>query len=183
MAERAQVSSIEAIESFRARLVLFTGRSRAALEEVLDEVQRTRVWLESTQRSHWENECRRRKRALEEAQQELFSARLSQLRTQTAAQILAVERAKLALAHAEDKLGAVKRWSREFEMRAEPLAKEVEPLLTCLTTDFGKALVYLANVIKALEAYATAIPQSADVSPVESQPGSRAGVGRTPVWI
>src|SRR4051794_31179142 len=107
MADRAQVTSVEGIEAFRAKLVLFTGKSRAVLEEVLDQVQRTRAWLENNQRSHWDNECRRCKRILEDAQQELFSARLSQLRTQSAAQILAVERAKRALAFAEDKRTAV----------------------------------------------------------------------------
>jgi hypothetical protein len=166
MADRAQVSSVEGIEAFRAKLVLFTGKSRAVLEEVLDQVQRTRVWLETDQRSHWDSECRRFKRILEDAQQELFSARLSQLRTQSAAQILAVERAKRALAFAEDKRAAVKRWSREFELRAEPLAKEVEPLLTFVTTDLTKALAYLGSVVKALEAYA-AIQTPGGTTPVQ----------------
>ena len=156
MADRAQVSSIASIDAFRSRLILYAGKARAATEEVIDEVRRTRVWLESSQKSHWETECRRRKRILEDAEQELFSARLSQLRTQTAAQILAVERAKQALRRAEEKRDAVRRWMREYELRAEPLGKEVEPLLSFLTTDAPKAVVYLGNVVKTLELYAAA---------------------------
>jgi hypothetical protein len=170
MAERAQVSSIESIDFFRSRLILYAGKARAAAEEVLDEVRRTRVWLESSQRSHWETECRRRKRILEDAEQALFSAKLSQWRTQTAAQIMAVERARQSFQQAEEKRAAVRRWTREFDLRAEPLAKEVEPLLSFITTDVPKAVVYLGNVVKALQVYAAAdgggIP-----NPHPAQPG------------
>ena len=159
MPERAQVTSIEAVESFRAKLVIYITKARAALEEAADEVQRTRSWLENDQRMRWENECRRRSRELDEAQQELFSAKLSRIRTQSAAQVLAVERAKRALREAEEKREAVKRWAREFANRADPLVKQVEQFLGFVTTDLVKAAAHLSGLLKALDAYMAARPE------------------------
>jgi hypothetical protein len=160
MSQRAHVTSVEAIEAFRAQLILYLTRARATTEEVSDEIQRTRAWLEQDRRAHWERECRRCERVLDEAQQELLNARISRLSNQTAAQMLAVERAKRALREAEDKRAASKRWAREFGNRAEPLGKQVEQLLTFLATDMVKAVAHLGSVIKALDAYAAVQSES-----------------------
>jgi hypothetical protein len=165
MPERAQVTSIEAVESFRAKLIVFITKARAALEEAADEVQRTQSWLDNEQRMRWENECRRRRRELDEAQQELFSAKVSRIRTQSAAQVLAVERAKRALREAEDKREAVKRWGREFANRADPLVKQVEQFLGFVTTDLVKAAAHLSGLLKALDAYMAARSQAATLEP------------------
>jgi len=153
MPERAQVTSVEAIDSFRGDLIVFAAKARAAVEEIADEVQRTRVWLQHQQRTHWEKECRRLTRTLEEVQQEFFSAKLSNYRSATATHALAVERAKHALREAERKLDSVKKWARELDNRAEPLLKQVEQLQTFLATDLVKAAAFLGNVVKALQAY------------------------------
>jgi hypothetical protein len=161
MAERAQVTSIDAIASFRAKLVLYAGKARADVEEVTETIQRMRVWLENDRRPYWERECRRCRQQLDEAQQQLFRARLSHFQSESSTQLIAVERAKRALRHAEEKRDAVKRWTREFANRAEPMAKQVEQLLTFVMTDLGKAILHLGSVVKMLEAYAMIMPGSA----------------------
>ena len=62
MAERAQVSSIDALEAFRSNLVIYVSKARPALEEVSAEVVRTRAWLETEKRAYWENQVRRRRK-------------------------------------------------------------------------------------------------------------------------
>jgi hypothetical protein len=158
MAERAQVSSVEAIASFRSQLLVYITRARATLEELSDEILHTRAWIEHDRRSHWEREFRLRARQLDEAEQELFSARLSRIQTQTTAQVLRVERAKRTLAEAEEKRARVKRWTREFDNRSQPLAKQAEQLLTFITTDLVKAAAYLGSVVKILDAYLATSP-------------------------
>jgi hypothetical protein len=158
MAERAQVKSVEAIELFRASLIVFMSKARTNVEEVSAQVQQTQAWLENDRRTYWENECRRRQRTLQEAEQQLFSAKISRIQVQSAAQVLAVERAKRALRQAEEKRDAVKRWTREFSNRAAPLAKQVEQLLTFVTTDLGKATAHLGALVKSLDAYASVGP-------------------------
>ena len=97
MAEHAQVTSVEAIESFRASLILFLSKVRPTLEEVSDEVLRLQYWLQNDQRRHWQNEMRRRGLKLEEARREMFNTALSHLQEATALQHMAVQRAQRAV--------------------------------------------------------------------------------------
>ena len=68
MPERAHVTSVDALEAFRANLIVYLSKARPTLEEVSADVQRTRGWLEGEQRTYWESELRRRSQALQEAQ-------------------------------------------------------------------------------------------------------------------
>jgi hypothetical protein len=168
MAERAQVTSFEAVESFRADLIVFLSRARAVLEEASDDVLRTRLWVQNDQRRLWEGETRVRGRKLEEARAELFNARLSQFQESTLLQAMAVQRAERAVREAEAKLALLKKWGRDLENRTDPLVKQVTQLHGFLTIDMGRAVAYLVQVVKALEAYA-------DVAP----PGNSAGLTAT----
>jgi predicted nucleic acid-binding Zn-ribbon protein len=153
MAEQAQVTSVEAIESFRASLILFLSKVRPTLEEVSDEVMRLQAWIENDQRRFWETELRKRGLKLEEAKQELFNAALSQLQQATALQHMAVQRAQRAVRDAEDKLGTVKKWERALEDRTAPLVKQIEEFHGFLTIEMGRAVAQLVQIVKALEAY------------------------------
>ena len=165
MADKAQVTSLEALDSFRSHLIVYLSQARPALEEVSAEVLRTRVWLENDQRTHWENELRRRLKTLEQAQQALFSSRLGALRRETAVEQLAVHRAKHAVDEAEAKLRVIKKWTREFDTRAQPLLKQTEKLHTVFTNDMVKALTYLTQAINTLAAYAETKPSLAPAAP------------------
>ena len=178
MAERAQVTSFEAVESFRADLIVFLSRARAVLEEASDDVLRTRLWVQNDQRRLWENETRVRGRKLEEARAELFNARLSQFQDSTLLQTMAVQRAERAAREAEAKLALLKKWDRELENRTDPLVKQVTQLHGFLTIDMGRAVAYLVQVVKALEAYAdVATPGNATgLTP----PGNKADIAGPP---
>jgi predicted nucleic acid-binding Zn-ribbon protein len=154
MAEQAQVTSVEAIESFRANLILFLSKVRPTLEEVSDEVMRLQAWLQNDQRRHWEGELRKRGLKLEEAKQEMFNAALSHLQEATALQHMAVQRAQRAVRDAEDKLNTVKKWERALEDRTAPLVKQVEEFHGFLTVEMGRGVAQLGQIVKALEAYA-----------------------------
>jgi uncharacterized coiled-coil protein SlyX len=161
MPQRAHVTSVEAIEAFRANLIIYLSKARPALEEVSADVQRVRLWIENDQRTHWEGEVRRRTKQLEQATQELFSARISNLSEATAAQQLAVHRAKRSLDEATEKLRVLKRWNRDFDGMVQPHVKQVEKLHTVFTNDMVQALAYLATAIKTLSEYAEIAPPSA----------------------
>src|SRR6188474_1288036 len=126
MPERAHVTSVEALEAFRSKLILYISKARPALEEITSDVLRVRLWLENEQRTYWENQLKRRKRAWDEAQAALFSSRLSNLREESSAEIQAVHRSKRAYEEAETKLRIVKQWNRDFEGRVLPLVKQME---------------------------------------------------------
>jgi hypothetical protein len=163
--QRAHVTSVEALESFRTSLILYVSKARPTVEEVSAEVLRTRLWLENEQRMHWESQVRRRAKALEQAEQALSSARMSNLGDASSTERMAVRKARQALEEAEAKLKLLKYWSREFDGRVEPLVKQLEKLHTVLSNDMLQANAYLAQAINTLAAYA-------EMGPVSPAPAS-----------
>ena len=173
MAERAKVTSVEAVESFRAALIVYLKSARATLEEACDEILRARAWVQEDRRPFWQNEMRIRGRKLEETRAELFSARLSQFQESTALRLMAVQRAEHAIRDGEAKLSVIKKWSRELENQTDPLLKQLNQLQGFLTTDMARAVAYLAQVVKTLDAYAsvTAPGAASPLGGVEDKPG------------
>lgn len=165
MPQGAHVSSVDALETFRSHLIVYLTKARATLEEVSTDVQRTRGWLEGDQRTHWERELRRRALALQDAQQALFSAKLSAFREAGSLEQMMVHRAKRAVDEAEGKLRTVKQWARSFDNRADPLVKQMEKLHTVLAHDMVQAVAYLAQAINSLHIYADVAPPPATTSP------------------
>jgi len=166
MEQRAQVTSVEALEAFRSCLIVYLTKARPTLEEVMNEVIRTRNWLQNEQRVHWEKQIKMKRRDLEQAEAELFSARLSKVSQAYALQQMAAQRARRAVELAEDKLRLLKKWDRELESRSEPLLKLVEQLHGYLSTDMVKATAYLTEVIKTLQAYADVQVRAPSSAPV-----------------
>src|SRR2546422_9861803 len=117
MPERAHVTSLEALEAFRANLLIYVSKARPTLEEMSADVLRTKLWLENDQRVYWEGQLRRRALALEQARQALSSARMSSLREASTSEVMAVHKATRSLNQAEAKLKTLKYWNREFESR------------------------------------------------------------------
>jgi len=166
MPAQAQITSVEAIESFRAKLIVFLGQMRPVLEEIGNEVVQTRLWLQNEQRTFWEHELRLRGRRLDEARQELFNARLSQFHESTALHHMAVQRRQRAVQEAEAKLVALKKWDRDLDNRVAPLMKPVEQLHGFLTTDMTRAVAYLDRTLRLLDAYRRVAPGRGDKTAV-----------------
>ena len=156
MAEQAKITSLDALERFRADLIIFMTTAHRCVDEAGDEVRRTRQWLQGEQRTHWEGQARLRKRVLDQAEADLYSARLSGLKDRTIVQEEAVRKAKRAMAEAEDKLRVLKKWNRDFDNNADPLVKRLEGMRYFLGHDMPKALTFLVQAQKTLEAYAEA---------------------------
>jgi hypothetical protein len=154
MADRAQITSFEAIEAFRSDLINYLSKARPALEEVSNEVLRAKQWLQNDQRRLWEGEMKARSKKLERAKSELFSVSMSKIQEVSAAQQLLVQRAKQAVEEAQQKLAMLKKWDRELDNRSEPLVKQVDQFQSFVATEMPRAIAYLTEAIKTLEAYA-----------------------------
>ena len=174
MPDRAHVTSVDALEAFRASLIVYLTKARSTLEEVSADVQRLRGWLGGEQRTHWENEVRCRGEALKEAQQALFSAKLSTIREAGSVEQLMVQRAKRALEEADAKLRLVKQWDRVFDNQSGPLVKQMEKLHTVLTNDMVQAVAFLAQAVTTLHSYAEVAP------PPAAGPAPAGGSGAAP---
>jgi hypothetical protein len=174
MPERAHVTSLEVLDSFRTALILYTDKARGVLDEVGAEIVRMKLWLETEQRSYWERQVRRRKRDLEQARQVLFNARLSQPHGASAPDFAAVRQATRALREAEEKRGRVKRWSREYERRVETLDSKLNTMRNILSQRMPMAAAYLAEAAGTLGAYAEMEPPPAP--PAGQAEGSEEGM-------
>jgi hypothetical protein len=153
MAEQAQVTSIEAVEAFRAALIVYLSQMRPVLEEAGRDGMRTQLWLENDRRRFWQTELRKRHRQLEEARLELFNVTLSKLQEASQLHQFAVQKAQRGVEEAEAKLHVIKNWERELEDRTAPLVKMIEQLHGFLTTDMSKAVAHLDQIIYTLTAY------------------------------
>ena len=182
MADRAKVTSLEALEDFRARLIVYREKASRALDEVSDQVTRTRLWLETDRPAYWQNQIRRLSRELEQAQQELFSAQLSGLRDASINQQVAVQKLRRSIRAAEDKTKTVKQWQRQYDTRVEMPAKQVEKLRHFLGHDLNKALAYLSEVVKNLASYSELSPAPPRSRTSEGTPSeSNAAGGETTI--
>ena len=153
MPEQAKITSVEAIQAFRSALVVYLAQMRPVLEEISSEVLRTRSWLEDDRRRFWLQEMRRRSRQLEDAQQELFTAAISQMGDTKSFQQLAVQKAQREVRAAEEKLGVLKKWDRDLDNKTGPLVKQMEQLHGFMDVEMERAVAHLDQTIGLLDAY------------------------------
>jgi hypothetical protein len=171
MSGQAKVSSVEAIESFRAQLLVYLGQMRPALDEITGEVLRTRAWMDDDRRRFYQQEMRKRSQKLEDARQELFSASMSRMGDAGSSQKMAVQRAQRDVREVEEKLACLKKWDRDLENKTSPLVKQMEQLHGFLAVDMEKAVAYLDQVLTALAAYHSASrPAAPAAAPKTSDP-------------
>jgi chromosome segregation ATPase len=178
MSVQAKVTSVEALDVFRASLMIFQAKARRSVDDATDELRRTRMWLQHEQRTRWENELKKRCRTLEQAEQELISAKLSSLRDNITFQQNAVRKAKAAVAEAEEKLRHIKKWNQNFDAIADPMAKRLEGLRQFLDYNLPKGITYLVQAARTLDAYAEthAVPDN----PKPADPGAAAAPAAAP---
>ncbi|MBI5772305.1 MAG: hypothetical protein HZA89_01010 [Verrucomicrobia bacterium] len=155
MPQQAQVTSLDALETFRAQLLVYLTKARAATDDVMGDVTRTRAWVQSDQRRVLEAQLHRRTKELEQAQQELLSSRVSQLKEASSAQVMAVTRARRALDAAQDKLAVLKKWNRRYDNEVSLLAKPVDRLRGFLAKDLREAVFSLEQTLRTLDDYAS----------------------------
>ena len=177
MATQAKITSLEALDAFRSSLIVFQSKARRSMDDVGDEVRQTRQWLQHEKRLHWETEIRQRTKKLAQAEQELLSAKLAGHRDALIVRQAVVQRAKQALAEAEGKLHAVKKWMMQYDSISDPIHKRLDELRQYLEFDLPKAVAYLVNTQKTLESYTdaptsmhSAAPAAAPETPDTAQP-------------
>jgi chromosome segregation ATPase len=171
----AKVRSIDDLESFRSNLIVFTSKARKAVDQVSEEIRRTRLWLESDRIPFWEAELKKRNKRREQAEAELMSARMSDYIDNPTVQQQAVRKCRAAMEEAEEKLKRCKHWARNFENTVQPLAKKLDSITQFIDADMPQAILQMTQLIRALDAYAERMPaelSNKPVEPTEEQPAS-----------
>lgn len=176
MGEQAQVKSVDALESLRAAFLIYQTKSRRSVDMALEEVARTRQWIQVDRRSHWEGQIRYWTRLLERARSELMTVRLSALVDRSTRHEEAVRTCERGLSNAQDKVKMVKRWSRDFDNAIGPHVRRLESVRDHLMHDLPKATAWLHQAQITLDAYAESQyatltgPAAASDAPVPQEP-------------
>ena len=153
MSTQVRITSTEALDAFRASLIIFVTKAREAVDTSRDRVRRTRNWLQHEQRVHWEGEIRKRQRHLDQVVQELYSARLTQMTGAIAIRQAVVRKAKAAVEEAQMKLRNVKKWNQNFDATADPLVKKLDGFREYLDHEMPDAITFLYRAREILDAY------------------------------
>ncbi len=160
MSEQANVSSIDALEAFRADLIRYVEKARVALEDSAGEVRRTRTWIEVDRSGHWAAQSKARVKRLEQAEAELYNVVLTMPRESHAVQKMQVMKAKQDLEEAEAKLRKIKHWRQTYDNRVTPLLRQLDPMFFLVGQHLPKGIHMLTESIKNLQAYAERSPVS-----------------------
>lgn len=172
MAGQAHVGSIAALDDFRSKLLVYLSKAQRVLDDASQDVVGTRIWLQTERQLFWKRELRRREHVLAQAEQELMSARLSEAQGAIQDRRLGVQRARLALQEAQDKLRGVKNWLGRYDSDVESELKAAQQLRQILSSDMRKAVAFLETASETLSEYA-----AMSSNPIESGGVKEAGGG------
>jgi hypothetical protein len=175
MSEQAKVSSIDALEAFRADLIQYVEKARVALEDAEGEVRRTRTWLDVERTNHWTREMKLRVKQLEQAEAELYNAAITRPKESHAFHKMAVMKAKRRLEEAEEKILVLKKWRRDFDNRVTPLLRQLDPMFFLVSRHLPKGIHALGESIKALQAYAEKGPAAKPAAPTVTDAPAEGG--------
>lgn len=130
------------------------------LDEVSEEVKRTRIWLQSEQRMKLGSTLKRKTVEMQQLEQELFTARLSPLRTTKTGQQMQINKKRREIKELELTLRSVSGWLRNFDSTVEVEARKADKLRQILDHDMAKALKNLSESYKLLQEYQSSLPPS-----------------------
>jgi len=171
MSEKANVSSIDALEAFRADLIRFIEKARVALEDAEGEVRRTRNWLDGDRTIHWKRRLKQCAKQLEQAEAELYNARIVRPEESHSFLRIAVAKAKRGVEEAEEKLRVLKHWRTHYDNLTTPLVRRLSPAFFLVSRHLPDGVHMLDESIKALQAYAEKGPAPKPAAPVAAEEG------------
>lgn len=177
MSAKAHIFDLEALQRLRSALILYLERTNGVLDEVGEEVKRTRSWLQSEQPLRLGQAMKRKQRELELLEQELFTARLSGLREAKSGLQLKVARKRREIAGIEEAMRRAAKWARDFDPVVGLEARKVEKLRSLLDIEGGRGVRRLGESIRLLADYASSRPSSGEgaAPPSESGPAEAGG--------
>lgn len=157
MDRTAQVHAIEAVDAMAAALRQFGEELATAIDNLQGEAHRAVEWIDVDRRKYWEGELQRSWNRLSEARVDLQKAQTYQkVAGQTPScreERKAIERAKMRLDDALQKVETVRHWAYAIQHGVLELSGPLRQVADWVQTDLPRALVVLERMSGALEAY------------------------------
>ncbi|HEX8524359.1 MAG TPA: hypothetical protein VF669_19040 [Tepidisphaeraceae bacterium] len=169
--ESANVSSIDALRSFRAALIKFAESANYAITDADADVRGTLIWLERDQSVYWKNQIRKRHEALERAREALRHKELYKAphggRASVVDEQKMVAKCKAALAEAEQKLANVKKSILRLTKAQSEFIGQIQRLGTAVQSDLPAAIADLDRMVRLLDEYVSLRAPTATISAPE----------------
>lgn len=184
MGQRANVTSIDAVDDFAAALLSFKQEAAGVLQGLEQQIERAVQWIQQDQRQYWKHELRRSDEQLQEAKINLERCltfkRIGDHRPSCIEEKRAVERAKRRQQLCREKNEAVHRWSLAISRAVFEYKAGVGELGQWLETDAARSVGLLKRIARTLEEYVAAqsSPQAAEALerlPWTDEPRRRSG--------
>jgi hypothetical protein len=156
MSSQAEVHSIDALREFRVALSLYGEDVQAALGAADAEIRRTVQWLSQDRPFYWQEQIKRRRERVASARADLFRLKLQKTPEHHPSLAEPKERlrhAEAALADAEKRLAAVRKWQPALQQAVLEYHGSVQRLKDLAASDVPRAVGLLARIVEALEAY------------------------------
>ncbi|HUB26501.1 MAG TPA: hypothetical protein VL992_13830 [Tepidisphaeraceae bacterium] len=147
----------EGLITFKVALAKFADGCVAAIGDAEGDVNRILMWLENEQQTHWNVQIRHRQDALSRAEEQLRQKKLfkdSSGRTASAVEEMKmVQKAKMQLEEAQQKLANTKRWAKQLQKEAILYKGAMGRFQTTVSSDIPAAVAYLGALIKLIDDY------------------------------
>lgn len=165
MAETARVLSIDALKTLKVALWKFAESSNTALADAESDMNRTLMWLENEQASYWAGELRKRQQNVERCKEAVRMKKLFKDSTGGTPSAIDEEKALAVamrkLGEAQQKIVAVKQWTRRLQKEILMYRGQVTRFATNVSSDIPVAVAALEQMIGTLETYVGLSPTEA----------------------
>jgi hypothetical protein len=161
LSSQASVHSVEALKDLRAAFALFAEDAQAALGAVEMEIRRTVQWLQHDRKLYWQDQIKRRRELVAQAQAEVFRRKLAQtsdLRPAFSEQKEILRKAEASLRDAEQRVIAVKKWETALQLAILEYHASSRRITDLARGDVPRASALLESLVDKLEAYLRVAP-------------------------
>lgn len=156
MSNSAHISSVEAIERFRAALAQFEKRTQSALDTLSSELQRATTWLEHDCPHYWKEQENAAADAVHQAKLDVERCLIfapTDERPACREERAALQAAKVRLTYCHDKKGLVKHWQGVMRHEMFEYSGRVGHLRRILETELPAARAKLQLIMRRIEGY------------------------------
>lgn len=172
MGKMARVSSIDILDTISVALKKFRDEAASAMDDLDVELHRALEWIQHDRKEFWNHERRRAEERVAEAKLQLKQAqssrRVGDFRPSCVDEQRALERAKLRLQTAEQKVKAVQHWCGVIERAVNSCRRSRTGFSIWLDNDITKAISVLSRMSDSLEDYVSVQVAASTTSPFAS---------------
>jgi hypothetical protein len=178
---QARVESLDVLKSFKVALVKFIEAANVAIVDAESDLNRTKMWIETEQSVFWQRQIKQRQAALARAEEALRMKKIfkdvSGARQSYIDEEKAVQKARRAVEHAEQKSAATMAWKRKMEKVSHDFKGSIQKLGTTVAADLPNAVARVENLLRTLEQYVALGPAEATST---TEPGLATSVDMIP---